>query len=69
MVADVIRSVSVRYLPEDLTLIKIDRSAKYQKLVDLIDELNLIQGKLGQTEKRFSIVTMDKDDDALIGNL
>ncbi|MDP4220997.1 MAG: biopolymer transporter ExbD [Bacteroidota bacterium] len=59
----------LRENPKIATLIKIDREAKYQKLVDLIDELNLIQAKLGQTEKRFSIITMDKDDDALIGNL
>ncbi|MFI5264607.1 MAG: hypothetical protein ACHQM6_08840, partial [Candidatus Kapaibacterium sp.] len=59
----------LRENPKIATLIKIDREAKYQKLVDLIDELNLVQAKLGQTEKRFSIVTMDKDDDALVGNL
>ena len=59
----------LRENPKIATLIKIDRDAKYQKLVDLIDELNLIQGKLGQTEKRFSIVTMDADDHTLIGNL
>ena len=59
----------LRENPKLATLIKIDRESKYQKLVDLIDELNLIQAKLGQTEKRFSIVTMDKDDDAAVGNL
>ena len=59
----------LRENPKIATLIKIDRDAKYQRLVDLIDELNLIQGKLGQTEKRFSIVTMDKDDNDLVGNL
>ena len=59
----------LRENPKLATLIKIDRDAKYQKLVDLIDELNLIQAKLGQTEKRFSIVTMDEKDNALVGTL
>lgn len=59
----------LRENPKLATLIKIDREAKYQKLVELIDELNLIQAKLGQAEKRFSIVTMDEKDNALVGNL
>lgn len=59
----------LRENPKIATLIKIDRDAKYQKLVDLIDELNLIQAKLGMTEKRFSIVTMDADNNTLVGNL
>jgi biopolymer transport protein ExbD len=52
----------LRQNPKTATLIKIDRDAKYQKLVDLIDELNLVQAKLGQNEKRFSIITMAPDD-------
>ena len=59
----------LRENPKIATLIKIDRDAKYQKLVDLIDELNLVQAKLGHTEKRFSIVTMDNDDNTLVANL
>ncbi len=59
----------LRENPKVATLIKIDREAKYQKLVDLIDELNLVQAKLNQNEKRFSIVTMDSSDTRIIGNL
>ena len=55
--------------PKLATLIKIDRAAKYQKLVDLIDELNLTQLALGQTEKRFSILTMDATDHQAIAAL
>ncbi len=55
--------------PKIATLIKIDRAAKYQKLVDIIDELNLVQARLGQTEKRFSIVTMDSSDTRIVGAL
>ncbi len=59
----------LRQNPKTATLIKIDRGAKYQKLIDIIDDLNLVQAKLGQTEKRFSIVTMDDKDNQLIGSL
>jgi biopolymer transport protein ExbD len=55
--------------PKLATLIKIDRQAKYQRLVDLIDELNLTQLALGQTEKRFSILTMDATDHQAIAAL
>ena len=59
----------LRQNPKTATLIKIDRGAKYQKLIDIIDDLNLVQAKLGQTEKRFSIVTMDDKDNQLISSL
>jgi biopolymer transport protein ExbD len=59
----------LRENPKVATLIKIDRDAKYQKLVDLIDELNLVQAKLNQNEKRFSIVTMDDADKTLVGTM
>jgi biopolymer transport protein ExbD len=55
--------------PKLATLIKIDRGAKYQRLVDLIDELNATQIELGQTEKRFSILTMDATDHQLVAAL
>lgn len=56
----------LRQNPKTATLIKIDRESKYQKLVDLIDELNLVQAKLGQNEKRFSIITMAPEDFQLV---
>lgn len=59
----------LRQNPKTATLIKIDREAKYQKLVDLIDDLNLVQAKLGQNEKRFSIVAMDDKDMQVVGSL
>jgi biopolymer transport protein ExbD len=59
----------LRQNPKTATLIKIDRDAKYQKLVDLLDDLNLVQAKLGQNEKRFSIVTMDDKDQQAVGSL
>ena len=55
--------------PKLATLIKIDRGAKYQLLVDMIDELNVTQFALGQKEKRFSLVAMDDKDQALVANL
>jgi biopolymer transport protein ExbD len=55
--------------PKLATLIKIDREAKYQTLVDIIDDLNVTQLDLGQKEKRFSLVAMDDKDQALVGNL
>lgn len=64
-----ILETQLRQNPKTATLIKIDRDAKYQKLVDLIDDLNLVQGKLGQSEKRFSIITMDEKDFQLVGSL
>src|SRR6516164_3625486 len=57
----------LRQNPKTSTLIKIDRGTVYQRLVDLIDDLNLVQAKLGQNEKRFSLVTMDDKDFQLIG--
>jgi biopolymer transport protein ExbD len=51
------------------TLIKIDRDARYQTLVTFIDDLNVTQGQLRQTEKRFSIVAMDDKDHELVNNL
>ncbi len=59
----------LRQNPKTSTLIKIDRAAAYQKLVDLIDDLNLVQAKLGQNEKRFSIITMDDKDFQAISTL
>lgn len=55
--------------PKLATLIKIDRGARYQRLVDLIDELNQTQLELGQSEKRFSILTMDATDHQAIAAL
>jgi biopolymer transport protein ExbD len=55
--------------PKLSTLIKIDRDAKYQTLVSMIDDLNLTQAQLGQTEKRFSIIPMDDKDHELVNNL
>lgn len=55
--------------PKLATLIKIDRSAHYQALVDFIDELNIVQGGLGQTERRFSLLPMDDADHKAIANL
>jgi len=66
------RTFSAQHLkvnPKLATLIKLDREAKYQSLVDMIDELNLVQAQLGQTEKRFSLVAMDDKDQALVGNM
>src|SRR5579883_2581371 len=54
--------------PKLSTLIKIDRDAKYQTLVNMIDALNLTQAQLGQTEKRFSLVAMDDKDHELVNN-
>lgn len=64
-----ILETQLRQNPKTSTLIKIDRDAKYQKLVDLIDDLNLVQAKLNQNEKRFSIVTMDQKDFETVGSL
>jgi biopolymer transport protein ExbD len=55
--------------PKLATLIKIDRNAQYQVLVDMIDDLNMAQITLGQSEKRFSLVTMDEQDQTLVQNL
>jgi len=55
--------------PKLSTLIKIDRQAKYQSLVNMIDNLNVTQAQLGQTEKRFSLVAMDDDDHKLVANM
>src|ERR1051325_4524678 len=55
--------------PKLSTLIKIDRAAKYQTLVNMIDDLNLTQAQLGQTEKRFSLVGMDDKDHELVNNM
>jgi biopolymer transport protein ExbD len=55
--------------PKLSTLIKIDRNAKYQTLVSMIDDLNLTQAQLGQTEKRFSIIAMDDKDHQLVAAL
>lgn len=55
--------------PKLSTLIKIDREAKYQTLVDMVDDLNVTQGQLGQTEKRFSLVAMDDKDQQMVANL
>ncbi len=55
--------------PKISTLIKIDKDSRYQTLVDMVDDLNVTQGQLHQTEKRFSLVAMDEKDYALIGSL
>jgi biopolymer transport protein ExbD len=55
--------------PKLSTLIKIDRDAKYQTLIDMVDDLNVTQGDLHQTEKRFSLVAMDDKDHELVSNL
>ncbi len=55
--------------PKLSTLIKIDRLAKYQALVTMIDDLNETQAQLGQTEKRFSLVAMDDTDQKLVAGL
>ena len=55
--------------PKLSTLIKIDRQAKYQTLVTMIDDLNETQAQLGQKEKRFSLVAMNDTDQALVGGL
>ena len=59
----------LRENPKLTTLIKIDRSASYQSLVEIIDELNLTLGRLGLSEKRFSITTLDPIDLPLLANL
>jgi biopolymer transport protein ExbD len=67
-----VRSILAQHLkinPKIATLIKIDREAKYQSLVDLIDDLDIAQISLGHTEKRFSLVTMDDKDQAAVANL
>jgi biopolymer transport protein ExbD len=55
--------------PKLSTLIKIDRDARYQTLVTFIDDLNVTQAQLKQTEKRFSIVSMDDKDHEMVGSL
>ncbi|HZK76938.1 MAG TPA: biopolymer transporter ExbD [Candidatus Kapabacteria bacterium] len=55
--------------PKLSTLIKIDRAAKYQTLVTMVDDLNTTQAALNQTEKRFSLVAMDDTDMVLVKNL
>ncbi len=55
--------------PKLSTLIKIDRQAKYQTLVTMVDDLNETQALLHQTEKRFSLVAMDDTDKKLVGGL
>lgn len=51
------------------TLIKIDRKAKYQTLVTMVDDLNETQALLHQTEKRFSLIAMDDTDMKLVGGM
>ncbi len=55
--------------PKLSTLIKIDRHAKYQALVTMVDDLNETQAELGQKQRRFSLVAMDDSDMKLVGNL
>ena len=55
--------------PKLSTLIKIDRKAKYQNLVTVVDDLNETQAQLHQTEKRFSLVAMDDTDLKLVGGM
>ncbi len=55
--------------PKLSTLIKIDKKAKYQALVTMVDDLNETQATLHQTEKRFSLVAMDDTDMKLVGGL
>lgn len=51
------------------TLIKVDRDAKYQVLVDLMDDLNIAIADSRTTAKRFSIVAMDDKDQAMVNAL
>jgi hypothetical protein len=55
--------------PKLSTLIKIDRKAKYQTLVTMVDDLNETEAELHQTEKRFSLVAMDDTDMKLVGGM
>ncbi len=55
--------------PKLSTLIKIDREAKYQTLVTMVDDLNKTQAELGQTERRFSLVAMDDSDSRLVAGM
>ncbi len=55
--------------PKLSTLIKIDKKAKYQTLVTMVDDLNETEAMLHQTEKRFSLVAMDDTDMKLVGGL
>ncbi len=55
--------------PKLSTLIKIDRAAKYQTLVTMVDDLNETQAQLGQTERRFSLVAMDDSDQRLVAGM
>lgn len=61
--------VKLRANPKLATLIKVDRNASYQSLVDIIDELNLTLGRMGLAEKRFSIMPLDSLDQPLLANL
>ena len=66
---DQIRGVLAARLKENpklATLIKINREAHYQVLVDVIDQLNLTLAQLGLNEKRFSLITMDDKDMELV---
>lgn len=55
--------------PKLITALRLDRKASYQRLVDLLDEINLSEGQLQMTlgpgvvhERRFSLATMTDDD-------
>jgi len=60
---------ALRKNPKIGTLIKIDRGARYQALVDMVDELNISQARAGVTEKRLSIIAMDEAEYQTIANL
>jgi biopolymer transport protein ExbD len=51
------------------TLIKVDRDAQYQVLVDLMDDLNIAIADSRTNAKRFSIVAMDDKDQAMVNAL
>jgi biopolymer transport protein ExbD len=59
----------LQFNPKLSTLIKIDRKAKYQTLVTMVDDLNETQAQLHQTEKRFSLIAMDDTDLKLVGGM
>ncbi len=51
-----------------ITSLRIDRKASYQRLIDMLDEINLAESELSmlsqgaQRERRFSLSTMSDDD-------
>lgn len=52
-----------RLNPELIILVKMDRHARYERMVDIMDELE------GAEMSRFSVIPMQDTDKALVGNL